>query len=115
MILKQCKRLEVLSLFWIGFDGGAPVPLELITELKITQLRYLNLSHCTLSDKLFNAIALKCEVLTVLILQDSKGISQKAFKTSCFKSHRYLELINVATRILQLQPKAHPTHCHGIP
>lgn len=59
-------------------------------------LRYLNLSHCTLSEKLFNAIALKCEVLSVLILQDSKGISQEAFKTSCFKSHRYLKLINVA-------------------
>lgn len=95
VILKQCKRLEVLSLSWIGFDE-APVPLELITELKISQLRYLNLSHCTLSDKLFNAIALKCEVLSVLILQDSRGISQEAFKTSCFKSHRYLELINVA-------------------
>ena len=70
VILNQCKRLEVLSLSWIGFDR-APVPLELITELKISQLRYLHLSHCTLSDKLSNVIALKCEVLSILILQDS--------------------------------------------
>ena len=86
---KHCKRLEVLSLSWIGFNK-VPEPLDLNTKLKVSQLCYLNLSHCILSDRLFKKIASKCQILSVLILQDSKDISQNAFKTLCFKRHRYL-------------------------
>ena len=80
MILKQCKKIEVLLLSWIGFNK-APVPLDLITKLTMSWLHFQNLSHCILSDRLFDEIALKCQILSVLILQNSKGTSQEAFKT----------------------------------
>jgi len=90
VILKKCKNIHVLSLSWIA----QKCQLD-ITELRISQLRYLNLSSCLLSDKQFHEI-LKCKSLSVLILQASKGISKEAFESSCFKSHHHLRLLNVA-------------------
>lgn len=90
VILKKCKNIHVLSLSWIE----QKCQLD-ITELRISQLRYLNLSSCLLSDKQFHEI-LKCKSLSVLILQASKGISKEAFESSCFKSHHHLRLLNVA-------------------
>ena len=83
VILKKCKRIDVLSLSWIGCFNEKLVPLD-IAELRISELHYLNLSHCLLPDKQFHEIALRCEVLSVLILQASRGISKEAFESSCF-------------------------------
>ena len=87
VILKKCKRIHVLSLPWIGYLD--------ITELRTSQLQYLTLSQCLLSDKQFHEIALKCKRLSILILHVSRGISKEAFESSCFKSHHHLRLMNV--------------------
>ena len=94
-ILKKCERLEVLSLAWIGYSDRVHLDL---TELRISNVRYLNLSHCFLADddKQFEEIASQCKHLSVLILQNSSGVSREAYNSSSFKDHRKLELINVA-------------------
>ena len=94
-IPKKCERLEVLSLGWIGYSDRVHLDL---TELRISNIRYLNLSHCFLAegDKQFQEIASHCEHLSVLILQNSSGVSREAYNSSSFKNHRKLELINVA-------------------
>ena len=97
LTLKQCRKLEVLSLSWIGYvnEPQIAIPLDFV-KLKIGHLRYLNVSYCTLSDRFFEDIATNCPHLSVFILLGSCGISEEAFKSSTFKSHTSLKLINVA-------------------
>ena len=83
-ILKTCKRLEVLSLSWIGYLGSHSVQLD-FQELNINSLCYLNVSHCLLSDREFKDIASNCKRLSVLILQCCTGISRETFESSSFK------------------------------
>lgn len=61
-------------------------------------MQYLNFSNCFLADgdKQLEDIALGCKQLSVLILQNSSGISRGAYISSSFKDHCNLELINVA-------------------
>ena len=85
----------MLSLAWIGYSDRVDLDL---TELRISNIPYLNLSHCFLadSDKPFEEIASHCKHLSVLILQNSSGVSREAYNSSNFKDHCKLELINVA-------------------
>ena len=95
-ILKKCKSLEVLSLAWIGYINQPALEVSPdLLQLKISDLRYLNLSHCTLTDNLFKEIAIKCQNLSIFILLASKGVSEETFKFSSFKTHKSLKLINV--------------------
>lgn len=69
-----------------------------LSELSISNVQYLNLSNCFLAngDKQLEDIALGCKQLSVLILQNSSGISRGAYISSSFKDLCNLELINVA-------------------
>ena len=84
-ILSRYKRIDVFIAPWIGHKKEV-VP-DFTQTLKIGCLRYLDLSHCKVTDSLFIELPIRCPLLTVLFLQDCQEISEKAYVTSHFKNH----------------------------
>ena len=93
-ILSRCKRIDVFIAPWIGHKKEV-IP-DFTQTLKIGCLRYLDLSHCKVTDSLFIELPIRCPLLKVLFLQDCQEISEKAYVTSHFKNHWSLQVFNVA-------------------
>lgn len=99
-ILKKCKTLTALNLAWIGLIGFGlsqrdPIP-NAFTTLSIANLKFLDLSHCNVSDYIFKQLAIRCNLLEILILLDCQDISEEAYMSSDFKQHGALKLLCIA-------------------
>ena len=94
-VLRRCKKIEVLIVPWIGYSRRIVVP-DFTQTLNICHLRFLELSHCRVTDLLFNQLPSKCPLLKFFLLQDCHEITKEAYINSQFKTHGCLALINVA-------------------
>ena len=93
--LRRCKKIDVLTVPWIGYSRRIVVP-DLTQTLNIGHLRFSELSHCRVTDLLFNQLPSKCPLLKFFLLQDCHEITKEAYINSHFKTHGCLTLINVA-------------------
>ena len=64
--------------------------------LNIQNKSFLDLSHCKVTDSLFNQIPVMCPVLKFFLLQDCQEITEDAYINSNFKTHEHLKILNVA-------------------
>jgi hypothetical protein len=80
------------NLAWIGYKvpHKDPVP-EAFTGLNI--------------EHLFLQLPLRCQRLTILILQDCQDISEESYMSCSFKEHIFLKLLCVAYNIEALSPR----------
>ena len=93
-ILRRCKRIEVLIAPWIGYNKET-VP-DITRMLNIHNLTFLELSHCKVTNSLFNQIPVLCPFLNFFLLQDCQEITEEAYMNSNFKTHEHLKVLNVA-------------------
>lgn len=94
--LKKTTKLEVLCCAWTEYlqDGrGSPINLS---SFDVRNLTYLNVSHCKIDDNFFRSLPSGCPNLSILLMQDSKTISHTAYRSSNFKEHDSLKLLNIS-------------------
>lgn len=66
-----------------------------VAELNIRYVYFFNLSHCRVGNSLYSQLPFTCSVFSGLLLQDSQGISEEAYRVSRFKGHKHFKLLNV--------------------
>lgn len=96
--LRCCKKIEVLIAPWIGYKKET-VP-DITGMLNIQNISFLDLSHCKVTDSLFNQIPVTCPV------QDCQEITEDAYINSNFKTHEHLKILNVAGNREALSPRS---------
>ena len=72
----------------------------------IQNISFLDLSHCKVTDSLFNQIPVTCPVLKFFLLQDCQEITEDAYINSNFKTHERLKILNVAGNREALSPRS---------
>ena len=72
----------------------------------IQNISFLDLSHCKVTDSLFNQIPDTCPVLEFFLLQDCQEITEDAYINSNFKTHERLKILNVAGNREALSPRS---------
>ena len=84
--LCRCRKIDLLIVLWIGYSRGIVVP-DFTQTLNIGHLQFLELSHCRVTDLLFNQLSSKWPLLNFFLLQDCHEITKEAYINSHFKTN----------------------------
>ena len=93
--IQKTVMLRNLSCAWIEYTLTFKNSVD-FTNLNVRSLTYLNISHVTIDDCFFQTLPDYCPNLSILIMLDAKTVSHATFRSSSFKTHRNLKLLNIS-------------------